>query len=104
MPNLKNSFADADEELAELRRAAVEYHEFPVPGKIAIEATKQTVDQRDLSLAYSPGLAAPCEEIVKDPFNAFKYTEAKGRPRLRGGLSIAGRARSDGLVSRTGSA
>jgi malate dehydrogenase (oxaloacetate-decarboxylating)(NADP+) len=63
-----------EDKRAELRRAALEYHEFPVPGKIAIAATKQMVNQRDLSLAYSPGVAAPCEEIVKDPLNAFKYT------------------------------
>ena len=59
---------------AELRRAALEYHEFPTPGKIAIAATKQLVNQHDLALAYSPGVAAPCEEIVKDPNTAFKYT------------------------------
>jgi len=59
---------------AELRRAALEYHEFPTPGKIGVEATKQLVNQHDLALAYSPGVAAPCEEIVKDPNNAFKYT------------------------------
>jgi len=59
---------------AELRRAALEYHEFPTPGKVAIAATKQLVNQHDLALAYSPGVAAPCEEIVKDPNNAFKYT------------------------------
>uniref|UniRef100_UPI0027379CCD malic enzyme-like NAD(P)-binding protein n=1 Tax=Variovorax sp. dw_308 TaxID=2721546 RepID=UPI0027379CCD len=64
----------AEDKRAELRRAALEYHEFPVPGKIAIAATKQMTNQRDLSLAYSPGVAAPCEEIVKDPANAFKYT------------------------------
>ena len=64
----------AEDKRAELRRAALEYHEFPVPGKIAIAATKQMVNQRDLSLAYSPGVAAPCEEIVKDPNNAFRYT------------------------------
>ncbi|WP_310626846.1 NADP-dependent malic enzyme [Limnohabitans sp.] len=58
----------------ELRRAALEYHEFPTPGKVAIHATKQLVNQHDLALAYSPGVAAPCEEIVKDPNNAFKYT------------------------------
>jgi len=57
-----------------LRRAALEYHEFPKPGKIAIAATKQMVNQHDLALAYSPGVAAPCEEIVKDPAAAFKYT------------------------------
>jgi malate dehydrogenase (oxaloacetate-decarboxylating)(NADP+) len=59
---------------AELRRAALEYHEFPTPGKISIAATKQLINQHDLALAYSPGVAAPCEEIVKDPNNAYKYT------------------------------
>ncbi len=59
---------------AELRKAALEYHEFPTPGKIAIAATKQLTNQRDLALAYSPGVAAPCEEIVADPSAAFKYT------------------------------
>jgi malate dehydrogenase (oxaloacetate-decarboxylating)(NADP+) len=63
-----------DDKRAELRRAALEYHEFPTPGKLAISATKQLVNQHDLALAYSPGVAAPCEEIVKDPNNAFKYT------------------------------
>jgi malate dehydrogenase (oxaloacetate-decarboxylating)(NADP+) len=58
----------------ELRRAALEYHEFPTPGKVAIAATKQLVNQRDLALAYTPGVAAPCEEIVKDPNAAYKYT------------------------------
>ena len=57
-----------------LRRAALIYHEQPTPGKLAISATKQLTNQRDLALAYSPGVAAPCEEIVKDPNNAFKYT------------------------------
>lgn len=59
---------------AELRRAALDYHEFPIPGKVSIQATKQLANQHDLALAYSPGVAAPCEEIVKDPDNAYKYT------------------------------
>ena len=63
-----------EEVRAELRRAALEYHEFPTPGKVAISATKQLTNQRDLALAYSPGVAAPCEEIVKDPAAAYKYT------------------------------
>ncbi|SDO71940.1 malate dehydrogenase (oxaloacetate-decarboxylating)(NADP+) [Rhodoferax sp. OV413] len=71
---MSNPTANAEEKRAELRRAALEYHEFPTPGKIAIAATKQLVNQHDLALAYSPGVAAPCEEIVKDPNNAFKYT------------------------------
>ncbi len=66
--------ANSDEKRAELRKAALEYHAFPTPGKIAVGATKQLLNQRDLALAYSPGVAAPCEEIVKDPNNAFKYT------------------------------
>lgn len=57
-----------------LREAALEYHEKPRPGKVAIAATKQLVNQHDLSLAYSPGVAAPCEEIQKDPANAARYT------------------------------
>ena len=57
-----------------LRQSALEYHEFPRPGKVAIAATKPMANQHDLALAYSPGVAAPCEEIVKDPANAFKYT------------------------------
>ncbi|MDB5912709.1 MAG: bifunctional protein : malic enzyme, partial [Ramlibacter sp.] len=63
-----------DEKRTELRQAALEYHEFPTPGKVSIAATKQLINQHDLALAYSPGVAAPCEEIVKDPNAAFKYT------------------------------
>ena len=59
---------------AELRQAALEYHEFPVPGKLSVVATKQMSNQRDLALAYSPGVAAACEEIQADPANAFRYT------------------------------
>jgi len=57
-----------------LRKAALDYHEFPTPGKLAVTPTKQMVNQNDLALAYSPGVAAACEEIVKDPANAFRYT------------------------------
>ena len=63
-----------EEKRAELRKAALEYHEFPTPGKIAVAPTKSLVNQRDLALAYSPGVAAACEEIVADPANAFRYT------------------------------
>ncbi len=63
-----------EEKRAQLRQAALEYHEFPVPGKIAIAPTKQLINQHDLALAYSPGVAHPCEEIVKDPAAAFRYT------------------------------
>ena len=60
--------------IAELKRAALEYHEFPTPGKLAIAATKQMVNQHDLALAYSPGVAFACEAIVDDPANAFRFT------------------------------
>ena len=59
---------------AELRRAALEYHEHPLPGKISVAPTKQLSNQRDLALAYSPGVAAACEEIVADAGNAARYT------------------------------
>ena len=57
-----------------LRDAALDYHEFPVPGKISIAPTKQMINQRDLSLAYSPGVAFACEEIVENPLNAARFT------------------------------
>ncbi|HOB67738.1 NADP-dependent malic enzyme [Ottowia sp.] len=63
-----------EDKRAELRRAALDYHEHPVPGKIAVTPTKQVVNQYELALAYSPGVAFPCEEIVADPAAAFKYT------------------------------
>jgi malate dehydrogenase (oxaloacetate-decarboxylating)(NADP+) len=58
----------------DLRRAALEYHEQGRPGKISVTPTKQLTNQRDLALAYSPGVAAACEEIVADPAAAFRYT------------------------------
>jgi malate dehydrogenase (oxaloacetate-decarboxylating)(NADP+) len=59
---------------AGLRQASLDYHEHPTPGKVAISATKQLTNQRDLALAYTPGVAAVCEEIVANPANAFRYT------------------------------
>ncbi len=56
------------------RQAALDYHEFPTPGKISVVASKPLVNQRDLALAYSPGVAAACEEIVADPSNVYRYT------------------------------
>jgi malate dehydrogenase (oxaloacetate-decarboxylating)(NADP+) len=63
-----------EEQRQQLREAALEYHEFPSPGKISVTPTKQLSNQRDLALAYSPGVAAACDEIVADPANVFKYT------------------------------
>ena len=53
---------------------SLEYHRSEPPGKIEISTTKPTNTQRDLSLAYSPGVAAPCNEIAADPERAYTYT------------------------------
>ncbi|MGJ7384151.1 NADP-dependent malic enzyme, partial [Morganella morganii] len=61
----------------QLKQSALEFHQFPSPGKITVTPTKPLTTQRDLALAYSPGVAAPCLEIADDPLAAYKYT-AKG--------------------------
>ncbi len=58
----------------QLRKAALEYHRLPVPGKIAVTPTKGLVNQRDLALAYTPGVAKVCEEIAANPADASLYT------------------------------
>jgi malate dehydrogenase (oxaloacetate-decarboxylating)(NADP+) len=58
----------------DFRKAALDYHRLPRPGKLAIEATKRMATQRDLGLAYSPGVAAPCEAIAANPDDARLYT------------------------------
>ena len=58
----------------DFRKAALEYHRLPRPGKLSVEPTKRMATQRDLSLAYSPGVAAACEAIVADPDAAYDYT------------------------------
>ncbi len=60
-----------------MKQAALDYHELPRPGKISTNITKPTETQRDLSLAYTPGVAEPVREIHTDPENAYRYT-AKG--------------------------
>ena len=63
-----------DQDNADLRTAALEYHEFPRPGKIEVMPTKQLTNQRDLALAYTPGVAAASEAIAADPAAVFRYT------------------------------
>ncbi len=58
----------------QLKQSALDFHEFPVPGKIQVSPTKPLATQRDLALAYSPGVAAPCLEIAENPLAAHKYT------------------------------
>ncbi len=63
-----------NDENADLKRAALEYHEQPRPGKISVTPTKQLINQRDLALAYSPGVAAASEAIAADSATASRYT------------------------------
>ncbi|MGH7154762.1 MAG: hypothetical protein ACREF3_12615, partial [Acetobacteraceae bacterium] len=58
----------------DFRLAALEYHRLPRPGKLSVEPIKRMATQRDLALAYSPGVAAACEAIVADPASAREYT------------------------------
>lgn len=61
-------------EKEQFEQSALHYHEFPRPGKISVTPIKQLANQRDLALAYSPGVAIPCLEIQRDPALAAKYT------------------------------
>ena len=60
--------------LSDFEDAALFYHRYPKPGKLEIQATKALGNQRDLALAYSPGVAAPCLAIQRDPATAAEYT------------------------------
>ena len=60
--------------MSDLKQQALDFHEFPIPGKISVTPTKSLETQKDLALAYSPGVAEPCLEIEKDPANARRYT------------------------------
>jgi malate dehydrogenase (oxaloacetate-decarboxylating)(NADP+) len=64
----------SEQQDADLRRSALDYHEFPRPGKISIHPTKQLTNQSDLALAYTPGVAAACEAIAADPATAARFT------------------------------
>ena len=60
--------------MSDIRQQALDYHEFPVPGKTAVCLTKPAQSSHDLALAYSPGVAEPVREIASDPENAYRYT------------------------------
>jgi malate dehydrogenase (oxaloacetate-decarboxylating)(NADP+) len=85
----------------QLRKSALDYHQYPTPGKLSITPTKGLTNQRDLALAYSPGVAAACDEIVKDPGNAALYT---GRGNLIGvitnGTAVLGLGPIGALASK----
>lgn len=57
-----------------LKQRALDYHQFPTPGKLSVDSSKPCATQEDLSLAYTPGVAEPVREIHADPANAYKYT------------------------------
>jgi malate dehydrogenase (oxaloacetate-decarboxylating)(NADP+) len=83
------------------REAALHFHEYPKPGKLEIVATKPLANSRDLSLAYSPGVAAPCEEIAKDPLAAYAYT-SKGNlvAVISNGTAVLGLGNIGALASK----
>ncbi|OAM79110.1 NADP-dependent malic enzyme [Devosia elaeis] len=84
-----------------LRDAALHFHEFPKPGKLEIVATKPLANTRDLSLAYSPGVAIPCEEIAADDQAAYKYT-SKGNlvAVISNGTAVLGLGNIGALASK----
>ena len=85
----------------DLKKAALEYHAKPRPGKLSVEITKPTKTSRDLSLAYSPGVAEPVREIAKDPENAYLYT-GKGNlvAVISNGTAILGLGNLGALASK----
>lgn len=82
-------------------KEALDYHQFPRPGKISVEITNAVATQRDLSMAYTPGVAVPCLEIEKNPDNAYKYT-AKGNlvAVISNGTAVLGLGNIGALASK----
>lgn len=84
-----------------LKQNALNYHEFPSPGKLSIQMTKSTESQTDLSLAYTPGVAAPVIEIAKNPEDAYRYT-SKGNlvAVMTNGTAVLGLGNMGALASK----
>jgi malate dehydrogenase (oxaloacetate-decarboxylating)(NADP+) len=85
----------------DFRKNALAYHRLPRPGKLSVEATKRMANQRDLALAYSPGVAAPCEAIAADPSLAREYT-ARGNlvAVITNGTAVLGLGNIGALASK----
>src|SRR6187399_798947 len=85
----------------DFRKSALAYHRSPRPGKLSVEATKRMANQRDLALAYSPGVAAPCEAIAADPALAREYT-ARGNlvAVISNGTAVLGLGNIGALASK----
>lgn len=80
---------------------ALDYHEFPTPGKISVETTKPIATQKDLSLAYTPGVAVPCLAIQKNPADAYRYTSKKNLVAvISNGTSVLGLGNIGALASK----
>ncbi|QIM66560.1 malic enzyme [Mannheimia granulomatis] len=87
--------------MSDLKQQALDFHEFPVPGKISVTPTKSLQTQHDLALAYSPGVAEPCLEIEKDPAAAHRYT-ARGNlvAVISNGTAVLGLGNIGALASK----
>ncbi len=80
---------------------ALHYHEFPQPGKISVEVTKRVDTQKDLSMAYTPGVAVPCLEIQKDPSTAYRYTAKRNLVAvISNGTAVLGLGNIGALASK----
>jgi len=92
---------DIDEQRQALRNAALHFHEFPKPGKLEIQPLKALGNQRDLALAYSPGVAAPCEEIAETPANVARYTSRQNLVAvISNGTAVLGLGNIGALASK----
>ena len=92
---------DLTEQRKALREAALHFHEFPKPGKLEIQPTKPLGNQRDLALAYSPGVAAPCEEIAERPEVVAKYTSRQNLVAvISNGTAVLGLGNIGALASK----
>lgn len=87
--------------MSDLKQQALDFHEFPVPGKISVTPTKSLATQHDLALAYSPGVAEPCLAIEKDPAAARRYT-ARGNlvAVISNGTAVLGLGNIGALASK----
>ncbi|MFC0010582.1 NADP-dependent malic enzyme, partial [Devosia nitrariae] len=91
----------SEDKPASLKEAALYFHEFPKPGKLEITATKPLANTRDLALAYSPGVATPCEEIAANPDDVYRYT-SKGNlvAVISNGTAVLGLGNIGALASK----
>jgi malate dehydrogenase (oxaloacetate-decarboxylating)(NADP+) len=92
---------DVNEQRKALREAALHFHEYPKPGKLEIQPIKPLGNQRDLALAYSPGVAAPCEEIAADPDAVARYTSRQNLVAvISNGTAVLGLGNIGALASK----